>query len=112
MILSHQKDRRNGLTIKASTHCITLSMRYEPASATDRTITWPGYHIMDYVDATNFTVSNFIAGQDWLESTSLPYDDDFNESSAFLCIKPCVCSFAGVTFLFFGPFPVNNSSRF
>ncbi|KAK1377892.1 Pectinesterase [Heracleum sosnowskyi] len=48
---------------------------YGQGSATDQRVTWPGYHIMDYYDATNFTVSDFIAGQDWLDSTSFPYDD-------------------------------------
>ncbi|KAL8119839.1 putative pectinesterase/pectinesterase inhibitor 12 [Apium graveolens] len=46
-----------------------------PGSATDNRVTWPGYHIMDYHDASNFTVSDFISGQEWLDSTSFPYDD-------------------------------------
>lgn len=46
-----------------------------PGSATDKRVTWPGYHIMDYYDASNFTVSEFIAGQEWLDATSFPYDD-------------------------------------
>lgn len=46
-----------------------------PGSATDRRVTWPGYHIMDYHDATKFTVSAFIAAHDWLDSTYFPYHD-------------------------------------
>ncbi|XP_058108750.1 probable pectinesterase/pectinesterase inhibitor 12 [Magnolia sinica] len=46
-----------------------------PGSVTDYRVTWPGFHVMDYYDALNFTVSDFIAGDEWLESTSFPYDD-------------------------------------
>ncbi|KAJ0983749.1 hypothetical protein J5N97_002105 [Dioscorea zingiberensis] len=48
---------------------------YGPSSATDNRVTWPGYHVMNYDDATNFTVSQFIYGDEWLDSTSFPYDD-------------------------------------
>ncbi|KAL3532755.1 hypothetical protein ACH5RR_006276 [Cinchona calisaya] len=46
-----------------------------PGSVTDSRVTWPGYHIMDYDDASNFTVSEFITGDEWLDSTNFPYDD-------------------------------------
>ncbi|KAI3524869.1 hypothetical protein L1887_03536 [Cichorium endivia] len=46
-----------------------------PGSTLDGRVTWPGYHVMDYYEATNFTVSEFIAGEEWLDSTSFPYDD-------------------------------------
>ncbi|PIN01089.1 Pectinesterase [Handroanthus impetiginosus] len=46
-----------------------------PGSSTDGRVTWPGYHVMDYYEASNFTVSEFITGQEWLDSTSFPYDD-------------------------------------
>ncbi|KAK4373076.1 hypothetical protein RND71_008460 [Anisodus tanguticus] len=46
-----------------------------PASGTDNRVTWSGYHIMDYYDAANFTVSEFITGEEWLDSTSFPYDN-------------------------------------
>nr|DAD49200.1 TPA_asm: hypothetical protein HUJ06_019137 [Nelumbo nucifera] len=46
-----------------------------PGSATDGRVTWPGYHIMNYDDAWNFTVSQFITGDEWLDSTSFPYDN-------------------------------------
>lgn len=48
---------------------------YGPGSRTDGRVGWVGYHILDHNDAYNFTVSEFIAGDEWLESTSFPYDD-------------------------------------
>ncbi|XVF48815.1 hypothetical protein PTKIN_Ptkin03bG0218700 [Pterospermum kingtungense] len=48
---------------------------YGPGSGTDNRVTWPGYHVMDYDSAYNFTVSEFITGEAWLGSTSFPYDD-------------------------------------
>ncbi|XP_075673152.1 putative pectinesterase/pectinesterase inhibitor 12 [Castanea sativa] len=48
---------------------------YGPGSSTDDRVTWPGYHVMDISDAYNFTVSKFITGDEWLDSTSFPYDD-------------------------------------
>lgn len=46
-----------------------------PGSGTQNRVNWPGYHVMDYYDASNFTVSEFISGAEWLDSTSFPYDD-------------------------------------
>ncbi|GAB2291599.1 Probable pectinesterase/pectinesterase inhibitor 12 [Dionaea muscipula] len=46
-----------------------------PGSGTDDRVDWPGYHIMGYEDASNFTVAEFITGDEWLYSTSFPYDD-------------------------------------
>ncbi|GAU46148.1 hypothetical protein TSUD_401510 [Trifolium subterraneum] len=48
---------------------------YGPGSKIDNRVEWAGYHLMDYNDAYNFTVSEFIIGDEWLESTSVPYDD-------------------------------------
>lgn len=48
-----------------------------PGSRVDKRVTWLGHHIMDYYEASNFTVSEFITGQEWLDSTSFPYDDWF-----------------------------------
>ena len=48
---------------------------YGPGSGTDNRVDWLGYHVMDYDDAYKFTVSPFITGDAWLESTSFPYDD-------------------------------------
>ncbi|GMJ15743.1 pectin methylesterase 12 [Hibiscus trionum] len=47
---------------------------YGPGSATDNRVAWPGFHVMDYESAYNFTVSEFITGEAWLDSTSFPYD--------------------------------------
>jgi len=47
-----------------------------PGSCTNGRVTWPGYHVMDYKDAKNFTVSEFIMGDDhWLDCTQIPYDE-------------------------------------
>lgn len=46
-----------------------------PGSATENRVTWPGYHVMGYDDASNFRVSQFITGDKWLDSTSFPYHD-------------------------------------
>ncbi|XP_042000535.1 probable pectinesterase/pectinesterase inhibitor 12 [Salvia splendens] len=48
---------------------------YGPGSATDGRVSWPGFHVMGYEEASEFTVSSFITGQEWLDSTSFPYDD-------------------------------------
>lgn len=46
-----------------------------PGSRVDGRVTWPGHHLMDLYEASNFTVSELITGQEWLDSTSFPYDD-------------------------------------
>ncbi|KAL1371694.1 probable pectinesterase/pectinesterase inhibitor 12 [Arachis duranensis] len=48
---------------------------YGGGSDTRNRVDWPGFHLLDYNDAYNFTVSEFIAGDAWLGSTSFPYDD-------------------------------------
>ena len=48
---------------------------YGPGSLTNDRVTWLGYHIMDDNDACNFTVSEFISGDEWLHSTTFPYDE-------------------------------------
>ncbi|CAI0427898.1 unnamed protein product [Linum tenue] len=48
---------------------------YGPGSGTDSRVAWPGFHVMDYDEAYNFTVSYFITGDEWLASTSFPYED-------------------------------------
>ena len=45
-----------------------------PGSSTDYRVTWPGYHVMDFFDARNFTVEEFITGADWLVFTPFPCD--------------------------------------
>lgn len=49
---------------------------YGPGSGTDGRVAWLGFHEMDYYDAYNFTVSEFITADEWLDSTSFPYDDE------------------------------------
>lgn len=48
---------------------------YGPGSGTENRVTWPGFHVMDYYEAYNFTVSELISSQEWLDSTAVPYDD-------------------------------------
>ncbi|XP_028759966.1 probable pectinesterase/pectinesterase inhibitor 12 [Neltuma alba] len=47
---------------------------YGPGSGTGGRVNWVGYHVMGYEEAYNFTVSQFIMGDAWLQSTSVPYD--------------------------------------
>ncbi|XP_052180614.1 pectinesterase-like [Diospyros lotus] len=44
-----------------------------PGSDTSNRVDWPGYHVINSTDAANFTVSNFISGDDWLPATGVPY---------------------------------------
>jgi pectinesterase len=45
-----------------------------PGSGTAGRVTWPGYHVINaVVNATVFTVSNFLLGDDWLPQTGVPY---------------------------------------
>ncbi|CAH9117463.1 unnamed protein product [Cuscuta epithymum] len=42
-------------------------------SNTSARVSWPGYRILNTSEATQFTVGNFIVGQDWLPSTGFPF---------------------------------------
>lgn len=44
-----------------------------PGSNTSDRVTWPGFNIIGATDASNFTVSNFLLGNDWLPQTGAPY---------------------------------------
>lgn len=44
-----------------------------PGSDTTKRVTWPGYHIMNVAEATNYTTSNFIFGDEWLPQTGVAY---------------------------------------
>ncbi|KAI3970055.1 hypothetical protein MKX01_015593 [Papaver californicum] len=46
-----------------------------PGSGTDNRVIWQGYKVMDYDDALNFTVSELITGDEWLDSTEFPYQN-------------------------------------
>ncbi|KAK7396907.1 hypothetical protein VNO78_18070 [Psophocarpus tetragonolobus] len=44
-----------------------------PGSNTANRVNWPGYHVIEATDAANFTLSNFLDGDDWVPQTSVPY---------------------------------------
>lgn len=44
-----------------------------PGSSTSNRVTWQGYNVINVTDAANFTVSNFILGDNWLPLTGVPY---------------------------------------
>lgn len=44
-----------------------------PGSDTSNRVTWPGYHVIDSAEASNFTVSNFLVGDSWLPKTGVSY---------------------------------------
>lgn len=44
-----------------------------PGSSTDGRVTWQGYHVINATDAANFTVANFLLGDDWLPQTGVSY---------------------------------------
>ncbi|XP_052180340.1 probable pectinesterase/pectinesterase inhibitor 41 [Diospyros lotus] len=44
-----------------------------PGSDTSKRVTWAGYHVINATDAANFTVSNFLLGDDWLPPTGVRY---------------------------------------
>ncbi|CAN6690464.1 unnamed protein product [Malus baccata var. baccata] len=45
-----------------------------PGSNTSARVTWPGYRVINSsVEASQFTVGEFIQGSDWLNSTNIPY---------------------------------------
>ncbi|XP_009771844.1 probable pectinesterase/pectinesterase inhibitor 41 isoform X2 [Nicotiana sylvestris] len=51
-----------------------------PGSNTSDRVTWPGFHVIDATDAANFTVSEFLLGEDWLPRTGVPYFDSLLEA--------------------------------
>ncbi|CAD5165211.1 unnamed protein product [Musa acuminata subsp. malaccensis] len=46
---------------------------YGPGANTSCRVKWPGYSLMNSMDALNFTVYNFTAAVPWLSSTSVPH---------------------------------------
>ncbi|XP_060174247.1 probable pectinesterase/pectinesterase inhibitor 41 [Lycium barbarum] len=44
-----------------------------PGSSIIGRVIWPGFHVIDVADAANFTVSEFLLGDDWLPRTGVPY---------------------------------------
>ncbi|KAF9604036.1 hypothetical protein IFM89_001396 [Coptis chinensis] len=44
-----------------------------PGSSTANRVNWPGYSVIDSTNATKFTVTSFILGNNWLPATGVPY---------------------------------------
>ncbi|BFG19412.1 hypothetical protein CerSpe_056860 [Prunus speciosa] len=44
-----------------------------PGSSTTKRVTWSGYHVINSTVAANFTVTNFLMGDNWLPATGVPY---------------------------------------
>ncbi|CAA7054182.1 unnamed protein product [Microthlaspi erraticum] len=42
-------------------------------SNTTNRVVWPGYHLMNSTDANNFTVSNFLFGDEWMVQSGVPF---------------------------------------
>ncbi|CAN6164780.1 unnamed protein product [Urochloa humidicola] len=47
-----------------------------PGAGTEGRVGWAGVRQMEYDEAAQFAVENFISGDEWLGGTSFPYDDD------------------------------------
>ncbi|WVZ82171.1 hypothetical protein U9M48_029463 [Paspalum notatum var. saurae] len=47
-----------------------------PGADAEGRVGWAGVRQMDYDEAAQFAVENFIYGDEWLGATSFPYDDD------------------------------------
>ncbi|XP_074311012.1 pectinesterase-like [Silene latifolia] len=51
-------------------------MNYGPGSDTSKRVNWTGYHVItDPIEAKQFTVGEFIQGQEWLDATGVNFDD-------------------------------------
>ncbi|XP_058782442.1 probable pectinesterase/pectinesterase inhibitor 44 [Vicia villosa] len=46
---------------------------YGPGANTENRVKWSGYHLLNFDQASNFTVANFILGDQWLPSTGIPF---------------------------------------
>ncbi|KAJ3691828.1 hypothetical protein LUZ61_000084 [Rhynchospora tenuis] len=42
-------------------------------SNTTKRVSWPGFHVISATDVGNFTVTNFVLGDNWLPQTGVPY---------------------------------------
>ncbi|RDX63628.1 putative pectinesterase/pectinesterase inhibitor 40, partial [Mucuna pruriens] len=50
-----------------------------PGSNTSARVTWPGYRVItNSTEASQFTVRNFIQGNEWLNSTDIPFFSDLS----------------------------------
>lgn len=73
-----------GWSIWPGTYSLSTSTLYYaefgnwgPGSWSDKRVTWPGYHLIGSNEASNFTVSAFITGDNWLGQTGIPYNSGF-----------------------------------
>ncbi|XP_078445067.1 pectinesterase-like [Wolffia australiana] len=48
-------------------------MNFGPGAGTGGRVNWPGYRVINATDAANFTVSSFIDGPKWLNSTGVSF---------------------------------------
>ncbi|CAK8562249.1 unnamed protein product [Lathyrus sativus] len=48
-------------------------MNYGQGADTKNRVKWSGYHLLSFNQASNFTVANFILGDQWLPSTGIPF---------------------------------------
>ncbi|OMO82156.1 Pectinesterase, catalytic [Corchorus olitorius] len=55
-----------------------------PGSATYWRVKWKGFRLIDYVEAYQFTVREFIHGDMWIPATGVPYDPDYIDWSGSL----------------------------
>jgi pectinesterase len=56
-----------------------------PGANIDHRVKWSGYHLLNDNQASNFTVANFISGDQWLPSTGIPYISGFGDQNNTLC---------------------------
>lgn len=56
-----------------STHYYAECNNTGPGSGSDNRVKWPGYHLINASDVSNFTVTNFISGDSWLAPTGVPF---------------------------------------
>lgn len=40
---------------------------------TSKRVKWPGFHVMNSVEAERFTVQNFLMGNSWIPASGVPY---------------------------------------
>eukprot|EP00252_Welwitschia_mirabilis_P013925 TRINITY_DN3084_c0_g1_i4.p1 TRINITY_DN3084_c0_g1~~TRINITY_DN3084_c0_g1_i4.p1 ORF type:complete len:522 (+),score=1.15 TRINITY_DN3084_c0_g1_i4:39-1568(+) len=50
-------------------------MNSGPGAGTTGRVKWPGFHLLNSVEATAFTVTEFIGGATWLPSSGAPFKD-------------------------------------
>lgn len=57
-------------------------MNRGPGSNTSARVTWPGYRVINAsTEASQFTVANFIQGNQWLPATGIPFFPNLTATS-------------------------------